>query len=110
MEHDVHAHHDHAFEAWPFEVPVETGVFTTRQVLEDGEPVREAHHDADGDWQFLCGTTRDAADLRYVCMGCMLERDATLAVVARLPVEWTASRGSANEPWVQAPYAGGDAT
>jgi hypothetical protein len=74
--------HSHSFHSWPFNLPVETGVFTTRQVLEGLEPIREVYHDPDGDWQFLCGTTLDAADLKLVCLGCMVERDITIGELA----------------------------
>jgi hypothetical protein len=35
---------------WSFADPSDTFVFTTQPVL-DGAPVREVHHDQDGDWQ-----------------------------------------------------------
>jgi len=60
--------HSHSFLSWPFALSVNTGVFTTRQVLEGLEPVREVYHDRDGDWQFLCGTTLNTADLKLVCL------------------------------------------
>ncbi len=96
--------HPHSFHSWPFNLPVETGVFTTRQVLEGVEPIREVYHDPDGDWQFLCGTTLDAADLKLVCLGCMVERDLTIGELADMPPSWCASRRSEGAEWIQEPY------
>jgi hypothetical protein len=53
--------------------------------MEGLEPIREVYHDPDGDWQFLCGTTLDAADLKLVCLGCMVERDVTIGELAEMP-------------------------
>lgn len=40
---------------WRFFEPQNQAVFTTRPVLDDGLPILRVVHDADGDWQFLCG-------------------------------------------------------
>lgn len=96
--------HFHDFHSWSFQEPVETGTFTTKQVLEDGYPILEIYHDHDGDWQFLCGTTTDFDDLKLVCLGCMVERDSGLLDLADLPPGWCAVRASPGEPWIREPY------
>jgi hypothetical protein len=96
--------HTHHFKSWTFQVPVETGTFTTRQVLDGSCPILEVYHDHDGEWQFLCGTTLDTADLKLVCLGCMVERDDTLLELAGLPIGWTAYRDSTNRSWQREPY------
>lgn len=96
--------HSHYFAAWPFEEPIDAAVFSTRQVLSNSSPILEVYHDHDGDWQFLCGTTQEAADLKVVCLGCMLERDSTLASLADLPIGWVASRREHAEAWTREPY------
>ena len=96
--------HSHSFHSWPFNLRVETGVFTTRQVLEGLEPIREVYHDPDGDWQFLCGTTLDTADLKLVCLGCMVERDLTIGELAEMPPCWCATWRAAGDEWIQEPY------
>ena len=96
--------HSHNFETWPFEEAVNTASFTTKQVLEGLHPIVEVYHDHEGDWQFLCGTTTDIADLKLVCMGCMLERDPTLANLADLPPGWCATRASPQSQWVREEY------
>lgn len=96
--------HSHHFHSWAFREPVETGTFTTRQVLEGGFPILEVYHDADGDWQFLCGTTTETKDLKLVCLGCMVERDSGLLTLADLPLGWCAVRDRAEDPWLREPY------
>jgi hypothetical protein len=88
---------------WPFEDPPNTASITTRQVLE-GAPVLRVSHDADdGSWQFLCGTTEDAADGRVVGLGRMCTRDASLLELADLPEGWQAWRARPGIPWQRAP-------
>ena len=96
--------HSHNFLSWTFQEPVETGTFTTKQVLEDGYPILEVYHDPEGDWQFLCGTTTEYEDLKLVCLGCMVERDSGLLNLANLAPGWCAVRESAEAPWFREPY------
>ena len=91
--------HSHSFNSWPFQEPVNTASFTTSQVLEGLRHILEVYHDHEGDWQFLCGTTNDVADLKLVCMGCMLERDPALAKLADLPSGWCAVRDDPQSEW-----------
>lgn len=97
--------HSHAFLSWPFDLPINSGVFTTRQVLEGLQPVREVYHDHDGDWQFLCGTTLDREDLKFVCLGCMVERDPTVGELSEMSPGWYAARQGHGAEWIQEPYA-----
>ncbi|MXV05666.1 MULTISPECIES: hypothetical protein [unclassified Xanthomonas] len=96
--------HSHTFRSWHFALPVETGMFTTRQALDDTEPVREVYHEHDGDWQFLCGTTIDETDVKLVCLGCMVEADHTIGELADLPAGWRATRQALGDAWSRAPY------
>lgn len=96
--------HSHTFQSWPFNLPIETGVFTTRQVMEGLEPIREVYHDSDGDWQFLCGTTLNTEDLKLVCLGCMVEMDPAIGELAEMPPSWCATRHVSGAEWIQEPY------
>lgn len=96
--------HSRSFQSWPFPDAVNTASFTTRQVLEGLCPIAEVYHDHDGDWQFLCGTTTDVADLKLVCMGCMLERDPSLSGLADLPPGWRAVREDPHSEWSRDEY------
>ena len=94
-----HMSRPHTFTSWPFADAVNTASFTTKHVLDGRKPVVEVYHDHDGDWQFLCGTTTDVADLKLVCLGCMLERDPSLADLADLPCGWSATRDGLRDNW-----------
>lgn len=97
--------HTHNFENWPFNQSVDTASFTTRQVLEGSHQILEVYHDHEGEWQFLCGTTLDANDLKVVCMGCMVERDPSILLLATLPSGWCAVRETTTSPWHLEEYA-----
>ena len=66
----------------------------------------EVYHDRDGDWQFLCGTTLNTADLKLVCLGCMVEADPTVGELAEMPPGWCGTRSVRGEEWIQEPYIG----
>lgn len=84
---------------WSFHAGRNRAVFTTRPVLEESHPVLLVSHDAEGDWQFLCGTTSKTEDGRLVGLGTILEIDPTLSALADLPSGWQAARSAMGEPW-----------
>lgn len=65
----------------------------------EGHVVRLVSHDADGDWQFLDATTDEPGECVMLCLGCVFERDPTLAQIADLPRGWSAFRAEAGAPW-----------
>jgi hypothetical protein len=62
-------------------------------------PVLLVVHDADGDWQVLCGTTNEAEHGMLVCLGCAFERDRSIRYVADLPLGWRAWREAPGAEW-----------
>ncbi|HEX8425035.1 DUF4262 domain-containing protein [Hymenobacter sp.] len=74
------------------------GVFTTRQVLE-GQPILRVSHDTDGDWQFLCDTTSDVADLKIVALEEVIQRDASINNLFQLNYGWSAWRETLEDAW-----------
>jgi hypothetical protein len=84
---------------WPFHEGKNRASFTTRPVLEEGHPILLVSHDADGDWQFLCGTTNRTEDCKIVSLGAMYQRDSSIGEVADLPEGWRAERQDAQSPW-----------
>jgi hypothetical protein len=89
--------------AWPFADPPDLFVLTTQPVL-DGAPIRVVSHDEDdGGWQFLCGTTLEAADGRVVHLDHMLDTSPALATMADLPLGWTASWCDDHQDWHRQP-------
>lgn len=75
-----------------------TAVYTTRQVLE-GLPILRVIHNADGDWQFLCDTSYDAADLKVVAFEEIAKRDPTVNELFQLNYGWQAWRIVAAADW-----------
>jgi len=73
-------------------------VFTTRQVLE-GLPILRVVHEADGNWQFLCNTTYDVADLKIVALQEIVKRDPTVNDLFQLNYGWYAVREVVGEKW-----------
>lgn len=74
------------------------GIYTTRQVLE-GLPILHVSHENDGDWQFLCDTTTDVADLKLVCLEEIVKRDPTINDLYDLNYGWSAWRESREDEW-----------
>ena len=101
--------HSHRFDRWPFTDPENVAALTTVRVLEGTHPVLLVTHDGDdGMWQLLCATTNETEDARIVCLGCMLQRDSSLAEIADLPLGWLARREALGAPWLRARHPGHD--
>lgn len=94
--------HTHAFSDWPFPDAVNTVTYTTAKVAHQDFAVLQVSHDNDGDWQFLDATTEEPGECVLLCLGCVYERDPTLAQISDLPSGWSAFRphvGAAWERW-----------
>lgn len=85
--------------SWLFQEGKNRAVFTTKPVIHDDHPILLVSHDAEGDWQFLCGTTNRAEDAAVVALGEMLKHDPSIGKVADLPEGWRAFRKSLKAPW-----------
>src|SRR5436309_1772290 len=98
-------------DAWPFRDSPETGVYTTRQVFEEGAPLGVVSHDADGDWQFLHfeeedddgSDLRDVNDLLLVHFHHVVDHLPEVQQFADLPLGWIATRERPEDPWVREP-------
>lgn len=91
---------------WVFADPPNVATYTTRKVLDDGHPILLVTHDEDdGAWQFLCGTTNEAADARIVGLDTIVQKDPSVIELADLPLGWRAWRDSPRGPWHRAPRA-----
>jgi hypothetical protein len=98
------AAHFHRFveNEWPFKDAVNTAAFTTTRVVNENYPVLLVTHEADGDWQILCGTTKSKKDRLIICLGCAFENDRSIGEVADLPLGWKAWRTSRDSSWQRA--------
>lgn len=93
---------------WPFADSPDTGVYSTRFVLDEDYPILLISHDPDGAWQFLCGTTDNPDDGRLIPLQEVVELDETVRKVADLPTGWRAWRDSTEGPWMQEPFSTGE--
>jgi hypothetical protein len=84
---------------WPFREGKNRAVFTTRPAVEEHRPIVLVFHDAEGDWQFLCGTTNRAEDGRLVSLESVVKSSPSVLELADLPVGWQAIRESPDRPW-----------
>ena len=76
---------------WPFDDPKNVGVFTSKYVLEDGEPIFFVTHDIDdGAWQFHAQNHMETldADIRFVALEEMYCHDVSIADLCDLPCGW----------------------
>jgi hypothetical protein len=85
--------------SWPFADPPNFTAFTTRGVMERGEPILAVYHDADdGAWQFIGGPWEEA-DIIIVCLEHAVARDPSVAALADLPRGWAARRHGPAAVW-----------
>lgn len=91
--------HQHHFTDWPFPVAVNTLTVCTKKFASGGFPALRVSHDHDGGWQFLDATTEDPGEGVLLCIGCVFERDATLAELSDLPIGWSAYREEVGAEW-----------
>ena len=81
-------------------------VFSTKQVMDEGWPIRTVTHDAeDGAWQFVngFGDTDDAANIVLLHAEHVVELDPSVVDLADLPRGWVAWRRTPQDPWVREP-------
>jgi len=87
---------------WPFPDNPDVVVFTSKNVIENGDWIHYVSHDEeDGAWQFhgINGVPETESDARIVLLRNMLKADSSLSAIADLPVGWFAWRDSADGPW-----------
>jgi hypothetical protein len=84
-----------------FKEPGNLAVYVCRHVMVDGQPILHVVHDADGDWQFLCGgSEHDAAVGMLVCLDEIVARDASVTEVASMCTAHSADRDAPDAPWI----------
>ena len=92
---------DEAIKNWVFEDAPGSMVYTVIQILEGWEPILRVTHDAeDNAWQFLpaAGSYKDG-DARLISLKEIVSLDASICLLATLPVGWHAWRKAAHLPW-----------
>lgn len=87
-----------AYEGWVFSDPPHTGVFTTKLINEQKEPITFVSHDvSDGAWQFH-GDSESGSPV-LICFHHIIERDPAIKELVDLPRGWQARRSKVGDPW-----------
>jgi hypothetical protein len=87
---------------WPFDQPRDTAAVVDNDVMEGRVPVLlVVHYSDDGSWAFLSSGSFDPGRGRIVSMSEVVDRDASLKLIADLPPGWTAIRMRVGEPWAR---------
>jgi hypothetical protein len=75
--------------------------FICNHIFENTKPILLVCHNADGDWQFLCGGTHAFGEKpKVVGIVHLLERDPTLKNLVDMPVDYEAERESIGSKWI----------
>jgi hypothetical protein len=84
---------------WPFAEPQSHVVITSRQVATGKEPIRFVGRDDDGDWQFVCNTTEDEADIVATTLGWVFDHDPSVKSTAKLKPRQAVMRSGRRGAW-----------
>jgi hypothetical protein len=87
---------------WPFKDPPDMGVYTSKDIVDDGKWIHFVSHDEeDGTWQFhsIDGAPSSENDGRMVTLRTIFELDPTVADLADLPLGSCAWRETETSPW-----------
>lgn len=79
--------------------PDNLAIFTTKFVLNLERPILEVYHETDGDWQFLCGTTNEGADLKLICLKDIVKLDNSVNELFNLGFGEYAWRQNRDDKW-----------
>ena len=92
--------HSHSFDGrWPFQEAESTLAICCEHVFSHAAPILYVRHEHHGTWQFLCGALHSDDEPRVVCLGCMVEKDATIWSLADMPSGWSADREHVSVSW-----------
>jgi hypothetical protein len=83
-----------------FKEKLNTAVYTSRFVIENGSPILYVFHYDDGTWQFS-GSEQDLADddFRIVSLREIIEHDESVNGVGNMPLGSQATRLNPESPW-----------
>lgn len=84
-----------------FSDSLNTAVFTTRYILENGNPILSVYHYAeDGAWQFSGKEECVDTDFRVISLEEMINLDNTILEVSDLPLRYWANRKNKKDKWI----------
>lgn len=77
-----------------------TACIVCRHVLSKQKPILYASHDADGDWQFLCGDENHTEeDAKVISLKQVTEIDQSVNDLFEMPLGVGAERKTAKDKW-----------
>ena len=84
-----------------FQEPRNTRAIVCTHVLDESKPILMVSHDADGDWQFLCGDEghTDAKEAKVVSLESVVVRDVSLNELATMCTAHVARREAVGGAW-----------
>lgn len=84
-----------------FPISLETSVFTTIYVIEEGKEITTVIHDDEGDWQFFSNDEINDFDkvAKLVSLQQIIDIDSTILKLYHMPRNKTAQRSSINGKW-----------
>jgi hypothetical protein len=85
---------------WPFLDDPHRSVFVSRCVVEDNAPIVRVVHEGEGDWQFIGPVDDPDQDgCKLCCLHCVVEKDQSVRLLARLLPGWRARRNAPGDDW-----------
>ena len=82
------------------DIPLNTSVFTTKNVMKKNFLITRAYHDDDNSWQFFDDvSTNSNENVMVVGLGEILEHDTTIAEILKTPTGHYATRKSIADKW-----------
>lgn len=84
---------------WQFSEEPNILVLTSRQVVDDKQPVLRVSRDAEGSWSFMSGQEFAMSDVRFVTLDSMVSLDPSLHEAAHTPINGAVNRPDADAPW-----------
>jgi hypothetical protein len=92
------------FDGWKFPVSPHTGVFTTKKINRQEEPITYVSHDADdGAWQFHGPSDSPTEEAVVVCFHHITDHDPSIRELFDLQTGWCAWRDEVGAPWHREP-------
>ena len=88
-----------------FSEGLDTAVFTTKYVINEGSPILVVYHYEDGSWQFNGKEANlNDDDFKIVSLEEILQLDETLNELSDMGVGFVAERESINDKWEINPF------
>ncbi|RKQ43113.1 hypothetical protein BXY85_3732 [Roseivirga pacifica] len=85
---------------YKFSDPEDKAIITCDHVLNGDRPILYASHDAEGDWQFLCGHEDHTEDnAKVISLKQATEIDPSINDLYEMPVNVGAERESVKDKW-----------